>query len=135
MNFRKNMKNIKKLLCVTFTFKKDDVKKSFWNSFKTKIKRIDSTIRTHRDFFRRKAKRFQNLIRKKPEKINFSINSLTSKMRTTICKMRSIKTNIKIEAEIVNIGKIDVVKTKFRAKKTKEFKNSNFLDFSRINCF
>ena len=40
----------------------------------------------------------------------------------TVYKMRSIETIIKIKAKIVNITKIDVVKTKFRAIKQKNLK-------------
>ena len=43
-------------------------------------------------------------------------------MMTIIRKMRSIEANIKIKIKIVNIAKIDVVKTKFRAKKSKNQK-------------
>ena len=40
----------------------------------------------------------------------------------TMCKMRSIETIIKIKIKIVNIAKIDVVKTKFRAMKQRNLK-------------
>ena len=40
----------------------------------------------------------------------------------TVYKMRSIETIIKIKAKIVNIAKIDVAKTKFRAMKQKNLK-------------
>ena len=52
-------------------------------------------------------------------------------MMKTMCKMRSIETNMKIEAEIVNIAKIDVVKTKFRAKKRKKLKIVILLIFQK----
>ena len=41
---------------------------------------------------------------------------------TTMYKMRSIETNIEIKVKIVNIAKIDDVKTRFRAKKSKNLK-------------
>ena len=40
----------------------------------------------------------------------------------TVCKMQSIETIIKIKAKIVNIVKIDVVKTKFPAMKQRNVK-------------
>ena len=40
----------------------------------------------------------------------------------TVYKMRSIETIIKIKIKIVNIAKIDVLKTKFRAMKQRNLK-------------
>ena len=50
---------------------------------------------------------------------------------TTMCKMRSIEANIEVEIKIVNIAKIDVVKAKFRAKKSKNLKIVISLIFQR----
>ena len=36
-----------------------------------------------------------------------------------VCKLRLIETNRKIEIKVVNIVKIDVVKSRFRTKKQK----------------
>ena len=59
---------------------------------------------------------------KKVRKNKIFYKFLTSKMMTTMCRIRSIETNIKLKIKIVNIAKIDVVKTKFRAKKLKSLK-------------
>ena len=48
-----------------------------------------------------------------------------------MCRMRSIETNIKIKVKIVNIAKIDIVKTKFGAKKRKNLKIVILLIFQK----
>ena len=50
---------------------------------------------------------------------------------TIMCRMRSIEAIIRIKIKIVNIAKIDVVKTKFRAKKSKNLKIVILLIFEK----
>ena len=51
---------------------------------------------------------------------------------TMMCKIWSIEVNIKLKAEIVNIAKIDVVKPKFHAKKSKSLKLIISLIFQKL---
>ena len=76
----------------------------------------------HTEILFEKNEKFRKFDLKKVRKKHFFINSLTSKIMTMMCKVRSIETNIKIKVKVVNIAKIDVVKTKFRAKKSKNLK-------------
>ena len=60
----------------------------------------------------------------KSEKINFSIDSQMSitSMKMTMCKMRSIETNRRVEKSDANIVKDEIKKTKFRTKKSMNLK-------------
>ena len=70
----------------------------------------------------------------KSKKKNFFTDNFSTSKITTVCRMRSIETNVKIK-KITNIVKIDVVKTKISHEQTKKSENSNFSGFSKINCF
>ena len=78
----------------------------------------------HKETLFEKNEKFSKFDSKRVKKRKSSTNSLTSMMMTTMCRMRSIETSIKIKIKIkiVNIAKIDVVKTKFRAEKRKNLK-------------
>ena len=58
------------------------------------------------------------------EKINFFIDNQMSimSMKMTMCKMRSIETNRKVEKNDANIVKNEIKKTKFCTKKSMNLK-------------
>ena len=129
----KILKILKFFLCFAFTFTKNDVEKSFRNSFKKRIERIDSTIRIYKDFFR-KNKKFRKFDSKKVKKKflykffnvknddNDVQNAIDRNKHRNKNKNREDRENRRRENEISR-------------EKTKEFKNSNFNNFSKISYF
>ena len=98
---------------------------------KQKLKKLIRRFEHTKIFFEKNAKFREFDFRTKSKKMNSFKNSLTLKTMTTMCKMRSIEANIEIKIKIVIIAKIDVVKTKFRAKKSKNQKIIISLIFQR----
>ena len=112
--------------------KKDDVKKSFRNSFKTKIKRIDSTIRVYKDFFR-KSEKFREFDTRKVRKNRFfykffKVKNDNDDVQNAI-DQREYKNRNKNREYCENRHR----ENEIWREKIKEFKNNNFIDFSKIN--
>ena len=75
-----------------------------------------------RRFSSKKMTNFENLILKESKIIHFFIDNSSMSKMMTVCRIRSIEAIIEIKVKMVNIAKIDVVKTKFRAIKQRNLK-------------
>ena len=94
------------------------------------FKKVNSKIRTHRDYLRKERWISKIELRESRKTSSFIDNSLMSKI-IKVCKVRSIETNKEVEVKMANIVKIDVVKAKFRTQKQKSLKIVISLIFQR----
>ena len=115
--FSKKYQEYSPFFCTLYSHvRKTMLKNHFEVLSKRKLKKLIWRFE-HTKIFFEKNDQSQNLILRKSKKKNFSINNSSMSRTMTVCRMRAIKTIIKIKAKIVNI-----VKTKFRAIKQRNLK-------------